>query len=186
MTDLPISVPLGIAVALCVLTPCGNRTDPFPPGQVIDKGHFVLSLDDSWRERPTDVGFDFVNEATAEQLTLTIEEAKRTLSHDELRNAVAGLLEIRKRSLAELSNGQAFYSIDHFDGSAVPVIAVLGGADPHNGVCFGAQIRGYPAKVVTFMYVKYGCTQHDSIQPRLEQLLSSLVVRGTQNLDAPD
>lgn len=167
-----LSLPLASAAA-----PAPKQT-PGATGLVINKRHFSLELPADWRERPAHDGFDFVNERLGLQLTVSVLEARRLLDPEELQAALERLVEVRKQVLQELSAGHVEIAAEHSSATAVPVTATLSGVDTKNQVCFTVNFFGYPAKMITAMYLQYGCSSPASVRDDAAHVLRFLSVAG--------
>lgn len=73
----------------------------------VEKPEFSLSLSGDWSERPSQDGFDFVNDSLGEQVLVSVLDAKESLDGAQLREAVEQLVEIRRTSIDQLSGGSA-------------------------------------------------------------------------------
>lgn len=139
---------------------------------------FRLALPDGWVERPADDGFNYVNEALREQLIVSVIEAKNPpLSDEQLRASIAELVRFRREAIAKLSEGHCRFDSEEVPETSGLAAASLRGVDTANSVCFALRFMGYPARIFTIAYYKYGCQEGSQpAEARLAALTAALEI----------
>ena len=121
----------------------------------IDKSDFAIDLPSSWSEVAREDGFEFQNNTLPEQLIVNVLHTRRSITIDEMRLAVAKLVEVRRNAIQELSNAGAQLTDTVFREANGQVEARFNGRDEANGVQIATTIRATPNKTITAALYRY-------------------------------
>jgi hypothetical protein len=122
---------------------------------------FVIDLPDGWTEQQDQGAWEFVHPSGKDQVLVTVLSAKKAISLEETKAALARALEARQKALHSLSRGLAILAPFRNQTSERAAAISLLGSDPVNSVLIYCRIIATPWRAVTAIYNGYGQGSQD-------------------------
>jgi hypothetical protein len=122
----------------------------------INEEDFGISLPGKWEQVPLNDGWKYICDQRGEELVVSVLRAKKTLSVQEIRDAVARLVTIRRDSHLKISNGRVEMEQAELRACGERVESRFQGIDHAHDVRFSVAIRGNGTRLVTASLFHYG------------------------------
>ena len=116
---------------------------------------FEFSLDSNWKRRDNTESFEWEDDLNGQEILISVLTAKEPMN-PELRNKTAKeLMEIRRKSIDEISEGKATLTAVETTEKDDSTELIVRGVDQTYGMQIYTAVIVHPTRAVTFAYYKY-------------------------------